>query len=244
MLDLKSKAGQVSEQGYCVVESVYDEQECTQIRAIFKELCHKKGGFSNEQPTIGFHPLLEWGPEMAPFYAKPILVDLMAEIFNDNVRLAHSGAAVFNNALASPVLTGWHNHYAWEIPETGLQRYHPERVLCGVYVDGTMPDVGPLIVFPRKLNALIHNAGEANAEWKGQETVSIPPGSAVIFDTAVWHCSRRGNSGGLRHIWGGHYQGWNNPTPHPEDNTADNSTVAAYKNQSPLLKKLLENSIN
>ena len=62
MLDLKSKAGQVSEQGYCVVESVYDEQECTQIRAIFKELCHKKRGFSKEQSTIDFHPLLEWGP--------------------------------------------------------------------------------------------------------------------------------------------------------------------------------------
>ena len=244
MLDLKSKADQVSEQGYCVIESVYDEHECIQIRAIFKELCHKKGGFSNEQSTISFHPLLEWGPEMAPFYAKPILVDLMAEVFNDDVRLAHSGAAVFNNTLVSPVLTGWHNHYSWKISETGLQRHNPERVLCNVYVDGTMPDVGPLIVLPRSLNTSIHNEGEANAEWTGQETVSIPPGSAVIFDTAVWHCSRRGNSNELRHLWGGHYQGWNNPTPHPEDNIAKNSTVAAYKNQFPLLKKLLENPIN
>ena len=49
---------------------------------------------------------------------------------------------------------------------------------------------------------------------------------------------------GLRHLWGGHYQGWNNPTPHPEDNTADNSTVTAYKNQLPLLKKLLEDPVN
>ena len=39
----------------------------------------QKRGFSNEQSTIGFHPLLEWAPEMAPFYAKPILVDLRAK---------------------------------------------------------------------------------------------------------------------------------------------------------------------
>ena len=146
-----------------------------------KNYATKKGGFSNEQPTISFHPLLEWGPEMAPFYAKPILVDLMAEVFNDDVRLAHSGAAVFNNTLVSPVLTGWHNHYSWKISETGLQRHNPERVLCNVYVDGTMPDVGPLIVLPRSLNTSIHNEGESNAEWTGQETVSILPGSAVIF---------------------------------------------------------------
>ena len=28
-------------------------------------------------------------------------------------------------------------------------------------------------------------------------------------------------------------QGWSNPTPHPEDNIAENSTVVAYKNQFP-----------
>ena len=78
MLDLQSKAEEVSEQGYCVIESVYSEQECKQIRTIFKELCHQKGGFSNEQPTISFHPLLKLAPEMAPFYAKPILVNLIA----------------------------------------------------------------------------------------------------------------------------------------------------------------------
>ena len=244
MLDLQSKAEEVSEQGYCVIESVYSELECEQIRTIFKELCHQKGGFSNKQPTISFHPLLEWAPEMAPFYAKPILVNLMAKVFDDEVRLAHSGAAIFNNGLVSPILSGWHNHYSWKVPKTGLQRRNPERVLCNIYVDGTMPDVGPLIVLPRSLNDSIDSQGEANAEWTKEKTVSIPPGSAVVFDTTVWHCSRRGHSDGLRHLWGGHYQGWKNPTPHPEDNKAENSTVGAYKNQFPLLKKLLENPIN
>ncbi len=239
-----AKASLISEQGYCVVESVYDEKECELIRTIFKDLCRKKGGFSRQQPTISFHPLLEWAPEMAPFYAKPTLVELMAEVLNDKVRLVHSGAAVFNNNLVSPILSDWHNHYFWPIPETGLDRRVPERILCNIYVDGTTPDVGPLIVLPRKLNdSIICGQGENDTEWKRQKVVSIPPGSAVIFDTAVHHCSRRGNSDGLRHLWGGHYQGWNNPTPHSEDNTAENSTIVEYQNQLPLLKKMLENPI-
>jgi hypothetical protein len=240
MFDLKSKGCDVNEHGYCVLESVYDDREQEQIRAIFKELCDKKGGFSSERPTIAFHPLLEWGPEMAPFFAKSVVVDTMAEVFQDDVRLAHSGAAVFSNALVGETLTHWHAHYAWDIPPTGLKRDNPERVLCNIYVDGSGPEIGPLIVLPRKLNDSVEAEGDVGEQWEEQVEVVIPPGSAVIFDTAVWHCSKRGNSSKLRHLWGGHYQGWSNPTPHPEDNTADNATVVAYKEELPVLRGLLD----
>ena len=72
--------------------------------------------FRPSSPTIGFHPLLELGPKMSPFFAKAVVVDAMAEVFQDDVRLAHSGAAVFNNALVGETLTNWHVHYAWEVP--------------------------------------------------------------------------------------------------------------------------------
>ena len=240
MFNLKSKAREVSERGYCVLESVYDDRECEQMRAIFKQLCADKNGFSVEQPTISFHPLLEWEPKMAPFFAKPIVVDAMAEVFQDDVRLAHSGAAVFNNALVEETLTRWHVHYAWKISPNGLQRENPERVLCNIYVDGSSSHIGPLIVLPRGLDDSVDPKGDLEAEWEGQVEVVAPPGSAVIFDTAVWHCSKRGNSSELRHLWGGHYQGWSNPTPHPEDNTAENPTVAAFKAELPLLRGLLD----
>ena len=240
MFDLKSKARDVTELGYCVLESVYDDRECEEMRTIFKRLCDNKGGFSLERPTITFHPLLEWGPEMAPFFAQAIVVDTMAEVFQDDVRLAHSGAAVFNNSLVGETLTHWHVHYAWEVPPTGLQRDNPERVLCNIYVDGSGRGIGPLIVLPRRLNDSVEAKGDAGARWEGQVEVVIPPGSAVIFDTAVWHCSKRGTTSALRHLWGGHYQGWSNPKPHPEDNTADNSAVIAHKNALPVLRGLLD----
>ena len=62
MINLKSKAREVHDHGYCVIESAYDDQECEGMRAIFDALCVKKGGLSAEQPSVGFHPLLEWGP--------------------------------------------------------------------------------------------------------------------------------------------------------------------------------------
>ena len=62
MVDLKSKAQEVKDHGYCVIESAYDDQECEGMRAIFDALCEKKGGLSADQPSVGFHPLLEWGP--------------------------------------------------------------------------------------------------------------------------------------------------------------------------------------
>ena len=240
MIDLKSKAREVKERGYCLIESAYNEKECDQIRTVFKELREKRGGFSAEQTSMGFHPLLELGPEMAPFYEKSILVDAMAEVLQDDVRLAHTGAAAFNNSPTQPILTTWHDHYAWEIPPTGLQREHPERILCGAYVDGSDREIGPLIVLPRQLNDSVEAKGDGDAVWEGEEEVVMSPGTAVIFDTAVWHCSRRGTSKGPRHIWGGHYQGWSNPTPHPEDNSADNPVVNEYRDKLPLLRAMLD----
>ena len=164
----------------------------------------------------------------------------MAEVLQDDVRLAHTGAAVFDNAPTKPILTSWHVHYAWEIPPTGLQRENPERILCGIYIDGSDREIGPLIVLPRQLNDSVDAKDGVETVWEGQEEVVMSPGSSVIFDTAVWHCSRRGTSGKLRHIWGGHYQGWSNPTPHPEDNTADNSTVNECRDKLPLLRAMLD----
>ena len=231
-------ARQVSERGFCIVEGVYDNPECDQIRSLFAEGCARIGGITAAAPRLVFHPLLELAPELAPFFARPELTDTMSMVFQDDVHLAHSGAAINDNALTGPVLTTWHNHYHWDIPSAGLQRERPERLLCNIYVDGTSTKMGPLVVLPRGLNDPIEAVGPVEEDWEGQVEVRVPPGSAVIFDTAVWHCSRGGTTG-LRHLWGGHYQSWGNPTPHIEDNSADNPTLNGYIEELPLLERLL-----
>ena len=125
-------------------------------------------------------------------------------------------------------------------PTEGCSARIRRRILCNIYVDGSSLDVGPLIVLPRQLNESVDGKDDVSVDWEGQDVVEVPPGAAVIFDTAVWHCSRRGSAKGIRRIWGGHYQGWNNPTPHPEDNTSDNPTLTGFRNELPLLRSLLD----
>ena len=166
------------------------------MRAIFDALCVKKGGFSADQPSVGFHPLLECGPRDGALLLEIHPRGRMAEVLQDDVRLSHSGAAVFDNAHTNPYLTQWHVHYAWDIPDSDCNARIRRRILCNIYVDGSSIGVGPLIVFPRQLNESVDRKGEVSVDWDGQDVVEAPPGAAVIFDTAVWHCSRRGSAKG------------------------------------------------
>jgi ectoine hydroxylase-related dioxygenase (phytanoyl-CoA dioxygenase family) len=240
MMDMKAKAREVNECGYCVLDAVYDEAECRHIRTFLDRLCEQRGGVSPETPRLVFHPLLQFCPDMGPFFGKAEVIEALTEILQDDVRLTHSGGAV-SNEQTKPFITSWHVHYHWETPPGGLAREKPERVLCNVYVDGLTPEIGPLIVRPRRLNDPIDPPfPDRGTDWPGQIEVAAPPGSAVIFDTALWHTARRGTRPGLRHLWGGHYQGWHNPRPHPEDNASEHPTLARYKRDLPALRRLID----
>lgn len=240
MIDMKAKTREVNERGYCVLEAVYDEDECRQIRALLDRLCAQRDGPSPDAPRLVFHPLLGLCPDMGPFFGKAEVVETLAEVLQDDVRLAHSGGAV-SNEYTKPFISRWHAHYSWEIPSGGLNRDKPERVLCNIYIDGLSPEIGPLIVLPRSLNDRMDpRLQEIGTDWPGQVAVDVPPGSAVIFDTALWHSAKRGTQSGLRHLWGGHYQGWHNPRPHPEDNISDNPALAPYKRDLPVLRRLID----
>jgi hypothetical protein len=140
----------------------------------------------------------------------------------------------------SAAAIGWKNFYSWD-KERIPQRDSIERILEGVYVEGSNAAIGPLVVLPRRYNdPLSEPAGEYTEEWPGQMDVEAPPGSAVIFDTALWHTARRGNQPGIRHLFGAHYQGWSNPTPHPEDNTCDGPLIEPHKRTNAALRSLLE----
>lgn len=141
----------------------------------------------------------------------------------------------------------WHNHYAddwaggsWNAADLP-RRDRLERVLAGIYVDGTRPESGPLIVLPRQCNdALGEPLGELREAWPSEAKIEAPPGSIAIFDTALWHCAARGSGTAMRRLWGAHYQGWNEKRAHPEDNPVDAAEIADYKNASPRLKKLID----
>lgn len=237
MTDPADAARQVDSRGFCVLPGLFSSTDCDRMTRLLRGHWERVG----RPPLRGFglaiHPLLQHVPEMAPFYATPALVEALAAVLRDDVRVAHTGARLANEESSASI--GWHEHYAWE--KAGVAtRTRPERVLFNCYLHGSTAAAGPLVVMPRRLNDPIEPASaDPHAAWPGEVVVEAPPGSVVIFDTALYHTARRGQQSGDRYLWGAHCQGRSNPRPHPEDNRADAPLLRSYAQSVPLLRELL-----
>lgn len=228
-IDIKAKAQEVYEKGFCVLEAVYTEEEQAGMRKVL-DGCWVANG-SPAMPGFGFaiHPLMVKAPGCAPYFANPVVIDAMSEVLQDDVRLMHAGSRISNEDSVEQI--GWHEHYAWD-PAGLLGRDKVERILANIYVDGCSEGSGNLIVYPRAMNdPLGEPRGDSNARWPGEIVVDTPPGSVVIFCTALRHTAVRGSRPGFRHLFGGHYQGWNYEKPHREDNPCNVREVERYKEQ-------------
>ena len=234
----------VYEQGYVVLESVYSADECAEMERILLNAWER----DNKRPMGGrfgcvFHPLLKYAPDMAPFYAKPEVVDVMADVLRDDVLLAHSGALLANEERG---WCDWHAHLNgnqfnqwYDKPADYGERV--ERVLANVYLHGSTERTGQLLVHPRKVTDSWQFPHEDRlSEWDGQTVVNCPAGSVVIFDIALFHAARRPTQPGLRFLWGGHYTGKANAVPHREDNWHNGEELTPYREQFPLFASLTE----
>ena len=111
----------------------------------------------------------------------------------------------------------------WSLHRTKSLGY-VSRVLCNVYLDGSTEENGPLVVYPRRVTdpwspPSTHRHTEEG--WSKRQVVYMPPGSACIFDSRLFHYARAppaGSAGVRRYIFGGHYTGWHNSRRHREDN--------------------------
>ena len=235
-VDIKEKAREVYEVGYCIIESVYSEEECRQMRKVLQGHWHARG--SPRMLDFGFSfQLLVKAPGIAPYLDRRIVIDTMAEVFQDNVRFAHGGCRRADEN--SKEVIHWHDHYRWDEGEiAGRERI--KRVLANVYVDGSSAEVGHLIVLPRSFHDPLEPKGEQYEPWPGQMIVEMPPGSVAIFDTLVFHTAVRGTRPGIRHVFGGHYQGWSYDRPHREDNPVNVPEIERFKDEFPGLKSLVE----
>lgn len=166
------------------------------------------------------------------------MIETLSGALQDEAHLVHLGARI--SGPQSVARLPWHNHYAWDgalLP----QRTRIERLLIGIYVDGTETAAGPFIALPRRLNDPLGTPlGALYAAWPGEAQIEIPCGSIAIFDTALWHAAARGTGQSVRRLWGAHFQGWNDARTHPEDNAVNVPEIAAHKAAHPHLKRILE----
>jgi hypothetical protein len=238
MPKLPDLSRQFNAQGFVVLPGVFSPAQCAQMVRLFDNHWIEKGRPSLAGFGFAVHPLLQKIPEMAAYFARPVMVDALGAILGDEPRLVHTGARVSNEE--SSQLLGWHEHYSWD--KAGLAtRTRPERVLFGCYVRGSNDALGPLVAHPRRINdPLPPLPVGAQEPWPGEVAVSAPPGSVVIFDTALYHTARRGTQPGFRYLWGAHIQGKNEKRTHPEDNSSEHAGVAARKKADPLLRRFID----
>lgn len=240
MAETLSYVKQLQEQGFCVLPGFFSAADCRRMRDIMDGYWHAQGRPPLDASDFGFtiHPMMARMPDMAAYLDAPETIAILGDALQDDVRLVHLGARI-SGPQSAPRLP-WHNHYAWD-PDGLPRRDRLERLLAGVYVDGTNAESGPLIALPRRVNdPLGAPRGGAHALWPGEVRVEAPPGSVVLFDTALWHTAERGTSDSLRRLWGGHYQGWREQRPHPEDNEVNAPEIAAAKAARPRLAALID----
>lgn len=247
-MNIDQHVNELYEQGFTALPGLFSAAECRQMRDIIDDYWRSQGSPSLAAADFGFtiHPMLTKVPAITPFLNRPEPVEIMRQALRDEVRLVHVGARV--SGPQSVPRIAWHNHYTstepgqpsvWHADDLP-KRDRIERLLGGVYVDGTLPDSGPLIVLPRRHNdPLGQPLGPPQEEWPGERKVQVPPGSFTIFDTALWHAAARGTGTAARRLWGSHYQGWNDSRPHPEDNLTLTPELEATARDLPVLKALI-----
>jgi hypothetical protein len=226
------------DQGYCIIESVHDAAATEHQEQLLYAEWARRGKLPLSGFGLGIHPLLELVPDIAPYFDCTVVNTLLEAAFQDHPRLCHAGARIANEDSALNI--GWHHHYNWN-EDLVEGRRKIERVVVNFYVKGVSPSLGSLWTIPRRVGETISPPlDEPNQDWPGQVEVSVPPGSAVILDTALYHTATRGHAPGMRYHWGGHYQGWSNHQPHGEDMDMDHIiSKQALLAQYPGLKRLV-----
>ena len=142
---MRSKlAQQVYDQGYCLLEGFFSTKSRETIIQILYQVW-----VNNGKPSMAgqfgyvLHPVLEFAPDLAPFYAQQEIVDLLAEILQDEVRLAHNGAILCNETRR---FCDWHCH----LNGNQFNQWYPkpenhqgvDRLLCNVYLHGSNSATG------------------------------------------------------------------------------------------------------
>lgn len=234
------------ERGFTIVERSLSPEQCDVAAQLLDDLVTSGQAQEFGGPAgfgFGIHPLLTRENRLADFYVDPLVIAIMEKLFDDDAHLVHTGARL-SDATHTPRI-GWHHHRYWEegqAPEAPDARgEYPKRVLAAWYVEGCTPESGPLIALPRRYDDLLAApADNYEVAWPGEVDVICPPGSCVIFTNDLWHSAKAGTDGKRRHLFGSHFQGWNNSRAHSEDHVHEGSEVEAAYERNPLFAHIMK----
>ncbi len=230
---------QLKSNGFAVLPSVYTDEECIQLRAYIDDANAGLGQRQSDGWGLEVFPLLALSPGMAPLFIKPIAYDLLKTALKDAPRLMGAAARITN--AGNETFLNWHFHLSHEADgrwAEDLPVPDDRRLIYAVYVDGTSPEVGQLLTYPRPWNGPVVTGGKPDERWDDEVAVTAPPGSVVIWDTAVFHAAVRGSIQTPRRMFGGMMQGWSCPVS-TQDLERLNACVPQEALDAPLVRKMV-----
>lgn len=171
------------ENGYLIFERFFDEAEC----AAYKEAIDRL-----ERRELGKDAFVcEYAP-LGMLISHPRVMEVIESVMGPDF-LFHHLHAVRQEAGARP--SNWHQDYE-QHPQTN--RAHI-MVHFFYYFNGLNGEIGDLLVLPKSQHRVVENDALSHlgtADLPGTVVVNdLPPGSAVLVHSALWH-ARRATPGG------------------------------------------------
>lgn len=174
--------------GYLIFERFFDEAECTALKGDIDTVMQPV-------PSGTPRPFLCELPHLGPLISHPRVMEVLTDILGPGFAFHHLHA-VRQDAGAPGV--HWHQDYEQE-PQTN--RSHV-MVHFFYYFNGLNGEIGDLLFLPGSQRTVVGNSA---LHPLGTETLpgtrvadDLPPGSAVLVHSALWH-ARRAKPGGAGH---------------------------------------------
>lgn len=171
--------------GYLAFERFFDEAECAALKADIDDLMAAR---QSGTPA----PFICEYPHLGPLISHPRVMDVVESVMGPGFAFHHLHA-VRQGAGTSG--SDWHQDYEQE-PQTNRRHI---MVHFFYYFNGLNGEVGDLLFVPKSQNLVL---GSRNLSLFGTENLpgtmvvnNIPPGSAVLVHSALWH-ARRPKPGG------------------------------------------------
>ncbi len=175
-------------EGYLVFERFFDADECAALKADIDALM---------EPSLPNTPRrypVEM-PKLGLLISHPRVMDVVADVMGASFAFHHLHAS--RQETGTPGVH-WHQDYE-QFPQTN--RSHG-MVHFFYYLNGLNGAIGDLLALPRSQNMVVGNDA---LRLLGETTLpgavvidNLPPGSAVLVHSALWH-ARRAKPGGEEH---------------------------------------------
>jgi len=198
-------ARELLERGYTVIRHSHSEDDVAAIRERILAIYAEHGTptpYANPtrelsanvlvNPT-GFvmFKLLAIAPELSPRLMSPRVVDVARALLGRDMHVELTGASLSDPSR--PFFT-WHNHIGGiDVEDYRERRAFPrfersERLIAVLYLDDIDEGGGELLALPRKISEPTEPPFDLfTHHWAGEERITFPKGSTLIFEQCTWH---------------------------------------------------------